>query len=489
MTTEAELTGSAASAASPPDIEEAAGKPAWGALWVVLAGLFIANVDFFIVNVAIPSLQRNMHATSAEIQLVAATFNIGLSAMLITGGRLGDLYGRRKVFSIGLALFTLASLACGIAPNMTELIVARAVQGAAAALVIPQVLGILTTAYAGKARVAAFNAYGITMGASAVFGQLIGGLLIKADIFGWDWRTIFLINAPIGAVVLLLTPKVVPESRAEGHTGLDWTGVILVTAGLAAVVLPLVEGREQGWPTWTWECLVAAVPLLAAFWWTQRRKAARDKSPLVHPSLFEDRAFGVGVVSLLVFFAAMASFFLVLALYLQEGRGLSALQSGLLFIPLGLGFFIGSAQSPKVAGKLGKQVLTIGALLQAVGNIALAATAWELGGSGSVGWCIPAMVLAGFGMGFVVAPLASLVLEGVAPHHAAAASGVFSTAQEMGNAVGIAVIGVVFFGVAGHQVTAHSYAHAFGAGLLVQAGICVVVALLVQLLPRRAQAS
>ncbi|MFB8175577.1 MFS transporter [Streptomyces sp. NPDC055966] len=489
MTTEAELTGSAASAAPPPDIEEGGGKPAWGALLVVLAGLFIANVDFFIVNVAIPSLQRDMHATSAEIQLVAATFNIGLSAMLITGGRLGDLFGRRKVFSIGLALFTLSSLACGIAPNMAELIVARAVQGAAAALVIPQVLGILTTAYTGKARVAAFNAYGITMGASAVFGQLIGGLLIKADIFGWDWRTIFLINAPIGAVVLLLTPKTVPESRAEGRTGLDWTGVILVTAGLTAIVLPLVQGREQGWPTWTWECLIAAVPLLAAFWWTQRRKAARDKSPLVHPSLFEDRAFGVGVVSLLVFFAAMASFFLVLALYLQEGRGLSALRSGLLFIPLGLGFFIGSAQSPKVAARLGRQVLTIGALIQAVGNVALAVTAWELDGSGSVVWCIPAMVVAGFGMGFVIAPLASLVLEGVAPHHAAAASGVFSTAQEMGNAIGIAVIGVVFFGVVGHGTGAHPYAHAFGTSLLVQAGICAVVAALVQLLPGRAKAS
>ncbi|MEU8969194.1 MFS transporter [Streptomyces monashensis] len=489
MTTEAELTGSAASAAPAPDTEEAGGKPAWGALLVVLAGLFIANVDFFIVNVAIPSLQRDMHATSAEIQLVAATFNIGLSAMLITGGRLGDLYGRRKVFSIGLALFTVSSLACGIAPNMAELIVARAVQGASAALVIPQVLGILTTAYTGKARVAAFNAYGITMGASAVFGQLIGGLLIKADIFGWDWRTIFLINAPIGAVVLLLTPKKVPESRAEGRTGLDWTGVILVTAGLSAIVVPLVQGREQGWPTWTWECLIAAVPLLAAFWWTQRRKAARDRSPLVHPSLFEDRAFGVGVVSLLVFFAAMASFFLVLALYLQEGRGLSALRSGLLFIPLGLGFFLGSAQSPKVAAKLGKQVLTIGALIQAVGNVALAVTAWELDGSGSVAWCIPAMVISGFGMGFVIAPLASLVLEGVAPHHAAAASGVFSTAQEMGNAIGIAVIGVVFFGVVGHGTGAHPYAHAFGTSLLVQAGICAVVAALVQLLPGRAKAS
>lgn len=246
MTTEAELTGRSAESVPAADHGESGGKPAWGALLVVLLGLFIANIDFFIVNVAIPSLQRDMHATSAEIQLVAATFNIGLSAMLITGGRLGDLYGRRKVFAIGLALFALASLACGIAPNMPELIAARAVQGAAAALVIPQVLGILTTAYTGKARVAAFNAYGITMGASAVFGQLIGGLLIKADLFGWDWRTIFLINAPIGAVVLLLTPKVVPESRAEGRTGLDWTGVVLVTAGLTAIVLPLVQWPRAG---------------------------------------------------------------------------------------------------------------------------------------------------------------------------------------------------------------------------------------------------
>ncbi|MFY4723726.1 MFS transporter [Streptomyces sp. LaBMicrA B280] len=488
MTTEAELTGTSAESVPATDHGESGGKPAWGALLVVLLGLFIANIDFFIVNVAIPSLQRDMHATSAEIQLVAATFNIGLSAMLITGGRLGDLYGRRKVFAIGLALFALASLACGIAPNMPELIAARAVQGAAAALVIPQVLGILTTAYSGKARVAAFNAYGITMGASAVFGQLIGGLLIKADLFGWDWRTIFLINAPIGAVVLLLTPKLVPESRAEGRTGLDWTGVVLVTAGLTAIVLPLVQGREQGWPVWTWECLVAAVPLLAAFWWTQRRKAARDGSPLVHPSLFADRSFGIGVVSLLVFFAAMASFFLVLALYLQEGRGVSALKSGLLFMPLGLGFFLGSAQSPKVAAKLGKQVLALGAVLQAVGNLGLAETAWHLDSTGNVAWCIPAMVVAGLGMGFVIAPLASLVLAGVAPQHAAAASGVFSTAQEMGNAIGIAVLGVVFFGVAGPHVTAHHYAHAFSVGLLVQAGICVLVAGLVQLLPRPAAA-
>ncbi|MGZ0199334.1 hypothetical protein ACNFR7_03820 [Streptomyces sp. RM1] len=194
-----------------------------------------------------------------------------------------------------------------------------------AALVIPQVLGILNTAYTGKARVAAFNAYGLALGAAAVFGQLIGGLLIKADLFGWDWRTIFLINVPVGALVLLVTPKVVPESKADdGRTGLDLLGVVLVTAGLVAVVLPLVEGREQGWPAWTWELLVASVPLLGLFWITQRRLAARDRSPLMSPSLC----------------------------------------------------------------RLGKQVLALGALTVAVGDVALSFTADRLDTTGAVAWCI-----------------------------------------------------------------------------------------------------
>ncbi|MFF7635773.1 MFS transporter [Kitasatospora sp. NPDC008050] len=483
MTTEAELKSATAEAVPPP--EGSADKPAWGALLVVLAGLFITNLDFFIVNVAIPSLQKGMHASPAQIQLVAATFNIGLSAMLITGGRLGDLYGRRRIFSIGLGLFALSSLVCGIAPNMTELIIARGVQGAAAALVIPQVLGILTTAYEGKHRVTAFNAYGLALGASAVFGQLVGGLLIKANIFGLDWRTIFLINVPIGAVVLLLAPKKVPESKSDGRTGLDLLGSVLVTAGLAAIVLPLVLGRQQGWPTWTWECMIAAIPLLAAFWLLQRRLVARDKSPLVNPAMFGDRSFSVGVAAIFGVFSVMASFFLVLALYLQEGRGTGALSSGLLFMPLGLGFFLSSTQAPRVAAKLGRQVLALGLVVQAVGYVALAETASELHHSGSVVWCIPAMVICGAGMGLVVAPLTSLVLAGVRPQYAAAASGVFSTAQEMGNAVGIAIIGVVFFTAAGHHSGTTGYPGAFGTSLFVQAGICVLVAALVQLLPRQ----
>ncbi|WP_411105008.1 MFS transporter [Streptomyces sp. cmx-4-9] len=477
-------TGTGPAAAARADTGDAA-APGWGALIVVLAGVFITNLDFFIVNVAIPSLQSNMHATPADIQMVAVTFAVGLSVLLITGGRLGDLYGRRRIYAIGVAVFTLASLACGIASDMNQLIVARGLQGAAAALVIPQALGIVNTTYSGKQRVAAFNAYGIVLGAAAVFGQLIGGLLIQVDLFGLDWRTVFLVNVPIGILILALTPKLVRESKTgNGSTGLDIGGVLLATSGVAAVVLPLVLGRERGWPTWTWVSLAGAVPLFAAFWLHQRRLARLGRSPLLSPSLFHDRAFRVGSVTILVYFCVMASFFLSLALYLQQGKGTSALASGLLFVPLGLGFFVSSGLAPKLVPAMGRQIVAVGALVVGTGAVALALTASALGADGSVGWCVPAMVVCGFGMGLVVAPLTSLALEGVAADHAAAASGVFSSAQEMGNALGIAVIGVVFFSRAGHTPSVDGYADGFQSGLFVQAGICVAVALLVQLLPR-----
>jgi EmrB/QacA subfamily drug resistance transporter len=450
--------------------------PGKGALPVLLAGTFIALLDFFIVNVALPDIQRSLHAGASAVQFIVAGYGLALAAGLITAGRLGDLYGRRRMYVIGLALFTVASAACGLAPGAGFLVAARVVQGAAAAMALPQILGIINTSYTGVRRAKAYTAYGMAIGFGAVFGQLIGGILIKADVAGLGWRSIFLINVPIGLAAALLAPRLVPESRAPRCARIDLLGTVLVAAGLVAIVLPLVEGQQEGWPAWTFGCLAASVPLLTGFALYQRRLAARNGSPLINLALFRERAFSAGVVTNVVYQMMMASFFLVLALYLQDGRGLSALASGLIFLPLGLGYFASSALSPKVAIRLGRQVLALGALVVSVGYLLLAAAA-----SDSTGWLIPGLVIAGCGMGFAIAPMPSIVLAGVKPDHAAAASGVVSTAQQAGNAIGVAVIGVIFY----HALGGGSYPHAFRLALVALAALGVAGAALVQLFPRK----
>ena len=450
--------------------------PRLSALLVLLTGTFITTLDFFIVNVAIPATQRDLNAGPATIQFIVAGFGLALAAGLITGGRLGDLYGRRRMFALGLSLFTLASLCCGLAPSAEFLVGARVAQGAAAALLMPQVLGIVNTVYTGEHRARAFNAYGLAMGFGGVFGQLIGGLLIKADIAGLGWRSVFLINVPVGLVAVPAALRLVPESRGNGAR-LDLAGTLLVSTGLVLIVLPLVEGRQEGWPLWTWLCLGAAPLVLAAFAAYQWRIGERA---LVDLGLFRHRAFSVGAVIALVGQLAVASFFFVLALYLQQGRGLSALESGLVFLALGVGYFVSSSRATQVAARLGRQVLAVGALTLAAGYglLALVATETETGGTG---WLIPGLLLAGCGMGLVMAPLPATALNGIEPRHAASASGVVSTALQAGGAIGIAVVGVVFYAVLG---TGH-FTHAFVAGLAVMVGFCAVSAALVQLLPRR----
>ncbi|RMI47925.1 MFS transporter [Actinomadura harenae] len=441
---------------------------------VLLTGVFITTLDFFIVNVAIPATQRDLHATPSQIQFVVAGFGVAVAAGLITAGRLGDLYGRRRMFSLGLALFTLASAACAEAPSAGILIGARVAQGVGAALLMPQVLGIITTVYTGPERAKAFDAYGIAMGFGGVFGQLIGGVLIKADLFGMGWRAIFWINVPIGAAALAVVRRIVPESRANGASRLDPVGTVLVSLGLVAIVIPLVQGREQGWPMWTWECLGAAAVLLAAFAVHQRRVG----HPLVSPALFRHRSFPVGAVVSLVHAMTMGSFFLILALYLQVGRGLSPLASGLVFLPLGLGYFVSSARAAAIAERLGRQTVAVGGLAMALGLGVLAVTSADLGQHGAVAWVIPGLVVAGAGMGLVMAPLPALVLSRVDAEHAGAASGVLSTAQQAGGAIGVALVGVVFYGAHG------GVPHAFTAGLVFLLILDVLVAALVQALPK-----
>ncbi|WP_371518051.1 MFS transporter [Kitasatospora sp. NBC_01300] len=477
-------TASTAASTTASGAEAATGAPR-GLLAVVLTATFMTALDFFVVNVAVPSVQADLGAGPAAVQWVIAGFSLALAAGLVTAGRLGDRYGRRRVFGLGLALFTLASAGCGLAPTAAALVGARVVQGLAAALMGPQVLAILRTAFSGAAQARAFARYGLTMGVGAVFGQLIGGLLIRADLFGLGWRSCFLINLPIGLAALALVRRCLPESRAPQRPGLDPVGVLLVTTALTALVLPLIQGPAQGWPLWTWLCLGGAVALLAGFVAHQHRTRTRatahdsgSAAPLVDTRLFRTRAFGAGLLAQLAFWLGQASFFLVLALYLQLGRGLDALGAGLVFTAIGLGYLLTSNATHRVAARLGgARTIAVGGLLMAVGLGLLALAVYGAPG-GSVWWLTPGLFVDGLGMGLVIAPVTSVVLAGVEPQLVGSAAGVLATVQQVGGALGIALIGLLYYG-------GGDPAAAFGRSVTALAALELVLVGLVRLLPRK----
>ncbi len=424
----------------------------WPTLLVVLTGIFMSTLDIFIVNVAIPSTQRDLHASDSAVQWIVAGFGLAVAAGVITAGRLGDMFGRRRMFNLGLGLFTAASAACGFAPSVSTLIGARVVQGLAAALLTPQVLAILGTAFAGRALTKAITAYGLAMGLAAIFGQLIGGALIQADLFGAGWRWCFLINVPVGIAALVLSPRVVPESSLPHRSRLDWTGAALLTGALVAVVLPLIQGRQQGWPLWTAVSFALGALLIADFAWYERRIARQGGEPLINLSLFADRAFSTGVVVALIAFTGQLSFFLVLAVYVQNGVGLTPLRSGVLFIAIGAGYVVTATASGAVAERLGRQTVALGAVAMIAGLLLIDAGIHRIDaghGTGSVLWLIPGLIVDGAGMGLIIAPMTSLVLARVAPEHVGTASGVLSTVTQLGGALGVALIGIIFYGAIG----------------------------------------
>ena len=473
-------------AGRPPVVDRESREPAsptahWATLPVVLSGVFMTILDFFIVNVAIPSAQRDLHATSAEVQWLVAGFGLAYGGGLITGGRLGDLYGRRRLFLLGLALFALTSAACGLAPHAVFLVVSRVIQGASAALLAPQVLAILGTTYAGAARARAFNLYAFAMGIAAVMGPLIGGFLIDANPLGLGWRTCFLINLPVAAVAILLTLSLVSESRASGEPKLDVIGALLITVALVALALPLIDGRQGGWPWWTWLSLSSAGPLLFGFAIHQHQVARRGGAPLIDLALFRERVFTVGLLGQLVLYMGQAAYFLVLALYLQQGRSLRPLQAGCVFVPIAAGYLVTSLLAGQVARRLGRQVIAVGALIRTAGMALLLLTIWT---TQWVPALVPALVIVGAGTGLALGPLTSTVLARVPAGQSGAASGVLTTALQVGNSLGVAIIGVLFYGALGHAGGATSYQGAFAASLVYLIGGGLALAFIAQLLPR-----
>lgn len=446
----------------------------WYALPVVLAGTFMTILDFFIVNVAIPSAQADLHANGAEVQLIVAGYGLAYAAGLITGGRLGDLYGRRRLFAIGLAAFTVFSVACGIAPTAVLLVVFRMLQGAAASLLFPQVLSILNVAYAGEDRAKAFMGLGMTIGLASVSGQVIGGLLIGANIAGLGWRTCFLINLPVGLIALALLRPLVRESRSDSARRLDLAGVGLISPALLLLLFPLVLGRQAGWPAWSWICFAAGLALCAGFAKHQLWLSGKGGTPLVPPVLFHERTFVTGLVTVLSVYAGMASFFLIFALYLQDGLGYSALVSGLIFMPCGVSFFLVSFWSPKLTRRIGRRILTSGAVVLGLTEIGLALFTDAAGLHPAVFPLCALMFAAGAGMGAMGAPLLSQVLLGVQPAHAGAASGVLSTTQQLAGALGVAFIGILFYDVLGSHA---DYPRAFALSLVYTIALAALTAL------------
>ncbi|MHB8718963.1 MAG: DHA2 family efflux MFS transporter permease subunit [Candidatus Dormibacteria bacterium] len=428
----------------------------WIGLGVVLIASFMILLDISIVNVAIPSVQRDLGATYAQIQWVLAGYQLAYAVILITGGRLGDIFGRKRLFIIGVSGFTVASALCGLAPSPAVLIGARVFQGLMAALMYPQVLSVIQVSFPPRERGTAFGIFGAVVGVATISGPLLGGLLIQADIHigGRDllWRPIFLVNLPIGIFAVVAAARSLRESRAPAAPHLDVPGVAVATTGLFLIAFPLVEGRDAGWPLWAYLMLVGGAVLLAAFSRYVRWRAARGGSPLVEPALFGDRAFVVGSAIALVFFAGIPAFFLTFSLFLQIGLGFSALHAGLTTVPFSILSAVGSAVSIRLAPRVGRWILTIGCALLVVGMGALWVTVHQAGTAVASLTMAPSLAICGLGLGFVVAPLITLILAGIHGHVAGSASGVLTTVQQVGGALGVAVIGIIFFG----QVTANA---------------------------------
>ncbi|HEX4203995.1 MAG TPA: MFS transporter [Ktedonobacteraceae bacterium] len=406
----------------------------------------------------------------------------------MTGGRLGDLYGLKRFFQIGMLGFTLASLLCGLAPNPGVLIVARILQGLTAALMIPQVLALIQVSFPAKERGVVFGFYGATLGLASIAGQIVGGLLISLNVFGLGWRSVFLINVPIGVIAGLAALLFIRESTADAARRLDLIGVGLLTSGLFLLVYPLVEGRNAGWPAWAFVCLVLAIPVLVLFLLYEHRLARVGGEPLLPLSLFKERSFNLGMITLLVFYGAISSFLFIFPLYLQIGLGASALTAGLTFVPLSLSFALSSLVSSRLRPLLGPWVVRVGAILMAGGELWTLLTVQQAGLIVQEPQLLLPFLAMGFGEGMILAPLIPMILTNIRAQHAGAASGVLTTIMQIATALGVAVIGIVFFGNLGATPPgqalqlARSYGHAFVVSLVAILVLAAIILICIWLL-------
>lgn len=474
---------------SPAAPTEPGDRRRWFALAIVMTAAFMDLVDVTIVNVALPTIQHDGGASTGQIQWITAGYALAFAALLITGGRLGDIYGRKRLFLLGVGGFTVASALCGFAANPDMLVASRFLQGGMAAMMVPQVLSIVHATFPADERGKVFGLFGAVVGLGAVTGPLLGALLTEWNLFGLEWRPIFLINLPVGVAALVLGSRVITESRAPKALKLDLVGVVLVTLTMLALVYPLTQGRENGWPVWGFVMMASSVVIGAVLIAYERSKVRLDGSPLIELSLFRVKSFAAGIAVQTVFGLTLGIFFLTWTLYMQLGLGWSALKAGVTGVPFSIAVSVAAGLSvQKLVPRFGRKVLQAGALTMAGGVLVYVYEARHYGLSIAAWQMVPPMVVMGLGMGLIVAPLTDAILSEVPREHAGSASGLINTVMQMGNALGLSLVSVVFFNVVGDRMKRGegnaAYIDGFHTSLLWVAGILVGVFLLMFALPR-----
>jgi EmrB/QacA subfamily drug resistance transporter len=454
----------------------------WVALFVILAAEVMDLLDALVTTIAGPSIRADIGGSESLIQWLAAGYTLAMAVGLITGGRLGDLYGRKRMFIVGAAGFVTASLLCALAQSPEMLVGSRVLQGLFGAILIPQGLGLIKDMFPPSQVAAAFGMFGPVMGLSAVGGPILAGWLVTADLFGTGWRMIFLINLPIGITAIAGAVRFLPESRARYAARLDLGGVGLVSLATFLLIFPLVQGREAGWPAWTFASMAASVAVFAVFGWYEVRRQRAGADPLVVPALFRRRAFTGGLAAGVAYFAAMMGFNLAFSLYLQLGLGYSPLRTGLASVPAAAGVIagFGIAMAGGLAQRHGRAVMRGGLTVMAAASVGFAVIVHGATAAPGIWSLVPALAGYGVGMGLVMAPFFDIILAGVAPEESGSASGTLNAVQQFSGALGVAALGTLFFDQPG-----------FGAGIEVVLWACVgllaLTFVLSALLPRRAR--
>ncbi|MFK0234961.1 MFS transporter [Streptomyces vinaceus] len=449
-------------------------------LFTVLLGAALPLIDFFIVNVALPAIDSDLAAGPATLELIVGGYGVAYAVLLVLGGRLGDTAGRRRLFLIGMAAFGVTSLLCGLAPTAWSLVGARVAQGAASALMLPQVLATIQATTQGPRRARAMSLYGATAGLSMVAGQILGGVLVAADVAGSGWRSVFLVNVPVVVLGLVLATRAVPETRSDRPASVDVPGTLLLALSLVSLLLPLTEGRAAGWPLWTWVSLAVFPFAATAFYRTERRADRLGRTPLVPPSLLRLQSLRRGLALLVPFSIGFSGFMFVIAVVLQQGLRMGPVEAGLALVPMAVAFFGASLAGPRLVGRFGSRVVTAGGVLQAVGVVLLVLAVLRGWPDLGLAALAPGVAVAGLGQGLQLPVLMRLMLSDVPADRAGVGGGVMVTTQQSALALGVATLGSLFLAL----VPSTGMRDALVVTLLVQLGMIALTALLSLRLPR-----